>query len=293
MSKKLLPCILLMLPIFAFGNNDSLWYNVQTLATKTAGKVSVSARLIEDSISFNYYGDELSVLQSVVKFPVALAILNRIDKNEFSLLHKIHFTPQDLKNYSGSTMRDSFYNGNINISFDKLIRYMMIDSDNLSCDALIHHLGKPKHIEKYLRKMNIEDIEIKYNEVALAHKWKNQYKNVGSANAYTLLLERFFLEKILSKTNTDYLLQVMTATATGKNRIVKLLPEGTIVAHKTGTSGSADGVIAAVNDCGIIQLPNGKHLAIAIFITDSKTDMETTESTIAAIAKLMYDTFGQ
>lgn len=291
MPKNIFALLIALLPFLAAAQNDTLWQQIRTIAADAQGKVSVSARIIEDSTLFQYYGDELCVLQSVFKFPVALAVLDKIDKGEFSLQHKIHFTPEYVQRYTFSTMKDSFYNGNINVTFDKLIHYMVSQSDNIACDALIHHLGKPKYLEKYLHKLGIEDVMIKYDEMGMHKKWNNQYRNVCSPNAMTLLLTKFYTGKVLSKNNTAYLYQVMVETTTGANRIVKLLPEGTEVAHKTGTSDTQDGITAAVNDCGIIKLPNGKHLAVAIFVNDCKATPEVMESVIARIAKLLYDTY--
>lgn len=81
----------------------------------------------------------------------------------------------------------------------------------------------------------------------------------------------------------------MEASSTGPNQIKGLLPAGTIVAHKTGRSGNNNGITAATNDAGIITLPNGKHLAIAVFITNSSVDLPARESVIARIAKAAYD----
>jgi beta-lactamase class A len=63
----------------------------------------------------------------------------------------------------------------------------------------------------------------------------------------------------------------------------------TPVAHKTGTSGSKNGISAATNDIGIVSMPNGKHFAIAVFITDSSADEHTREASIAKISKVFYD----
>ena len=85
----------------------------------------------------------------------------------------------------------------------------------------------------------------------------------------------------------------MIETSTGKNRIVKLLPPETIVAHKTGTSDAKDGMTAAINDVGIITLPNGKHIALAVFVTDAYADQTVLESIIARIAKAAFDEFNK
>jgi len=72
-----------------------------------------------------------------------------------------------------------------------------------------------------------------------------------------------------------------------------LLPKTTVVAHKTGTSGSREGVTAATNDIGIIYLPNGKDFAIAVFVSDSPADEKTRDAVIARIAKAAWDRWGR
>jgi len=81
---------------------------------------------------------------------------------------------------------------------------------------------------------------------------------------------------------------MMTNSSPGAKRIKGLLVD-TPVAHKTGTSGSKNGISAATNDIGIVSLPNGKHFAIAVFVTDSSADEHTREATIAKISKVFYD----
>jgi len=61
------------------------------------------------------------------------------------------------------------------------------------------------------------------------------------------------------------------------------------VMHKTGTSGTRDGVAFATNDVGLVTLPDGRRLAIAIFVTDSKADDATRDAVMARIVKAAYD----
>ncbi len=287
-------CVTLFLNIQpAFTQQNILLDQIKSIAKDAQGKVSVSVLTIEDRDSLSYYGDEHCVMQSVFKFPVALAILDRIDNNEFSLLHKIHITPKDMIKYTWSPMRDSFPNGNINITFEDLLKYMVSQSDNIACDILLNHLGKPKLVERYIRKFAIEDFAMKYSEAGMHKKWENQFHNWCSPNAMVQLLDKFYQGKILSKTNTDFLYQTMIETNTGKNRIVKLLPKEIIVAHKTGSSDAKNGVTAAINDVGIITLPNGKHIALAVFVTDATAEYEVLEEVIARIAKVVFDEFNK
>ena len=83
----------------------------------------------------------------------------------------------------------------------------------------------------------------------------------------------------------------MTNTVTGPNKIKGLLPKGTLVAHKTGYSGAKDGVVAATNDIGVVQLPNGEAFAIAVFVTNSRENEKTNDGLIAQISKAAWDYF--
>jgi beta-lactamase class A len=81
----------------------------------------------------------------------------------------------------------------------------------------------------------------------------------------------------------------MTATKTFPTRLRGLLPAGSEVAHKTGSSGSRDGVSAATNDIGLITLPDGRHLAVAVFLRDSKASDEARDAVIARVARAAWD----
>lgn len=281
-------------PILFAQQNSALFFSVDSIAKTINGKVSVAALNFETRDAFGYKNQEKLPMLSVFKFPIALAILSKIDKGEFSLQHKIHVTPKDMIKDTWSPMRDSFPDGNIDVTFENLIKYMVSQSDNIACDVLLHHFGGQKKLQKYIRKLGIVDFSVKYNEVGMHKNWTNQYKNWSTTNAMNHLLELFFTEKVLSKTNTDFLYKVMAETTTGQNKIVKLLPNETIVAHKTGFSGANDSnLIAANNDIGIITLPNGQHLALSIFVSNITTKNIIIEDAIAKIAKLVYDDFSK
>jgi len=146
-------------------------------------------------------------------------------------------------------------------------------SDNNACDILLRQIGGPKSVNDYMASLNIKPISIRATEAQMAAAWPVQYTNWCEPQTQTELLRLLYNGAALSKPGNDYLWQIMLATSTGPKRLKGQLPSGTPVAHKTGTSNTNDkGLTAATNDVGIIILPNGKHLAIAVFITDSTAD---------------------
>jgi len=118
-------------------------------------------------------------------------------------------------------------------------------------------LGGPQAVEKYCKDAGIKDISIKINEEQQQANWDLQFQNWTTPKAANEILELFYLNKnnLLSKKSHRFILKVMRETKTGENRLRGQLPEKTIVAHKTGSSGiSKEGITAAVNNIGIIFL---------------------------------------
>lgn len=253
--------------------------------------VSIIGNSGKDTLSL--HGDRRFPMQSVFKFHIALAVLSEIDKGNLSLDQKIEISKDDLLPEDfWSPLRDENPNGG-SFTIKKLIQYSVSHSDNTACDVLIRLIGTPKTVEEYIRKSGIEDIQITFNEEDMQAKWENMFQNWTTPKAASETLKLFYENKgnLLSKSSYDFFWKTNKETTTGKGRIRGQLPVETIVAHKTGWSGTnkETGITAAVNNIGIVFLPNGKYFIITVFITDSKENFDTNETIIADIAKATYD----
>jgi beta-lactamase class A len=45
----------------------------------------------------------------------------------------------------------------------------------------------------------------------------------------------------------------------------------------------------ATNDIGLVTLPSGRHMAVAVFVSDSTADERTREGVIAKVAGAAWD----
>jgi beta-lactamase class A len=72
-----------------------------------------------------------------------------------------------------------------------------------------------------------------------------------------------------------------------------MLPTGTVVAHKTGSSRTVAGLTRATNDAGLVTLPDGRHLAVVVFVSDSTADDVTREEVIAKAARAAWDVWAK
>ncbi len=296
MTKTHLLSILLLLVLaqVAFSQNtDALRRKIQSIvSTKNATVgVAISGNDGKDTVSLNAAGHY--PLQSVFKFHIALAVLAQIDQGKFALDQKIEVQKKDLLPALYSPLREANPDGG-HFPISTLIEYTVSVSDNVGCDVLLKLIGGPKTVEDFFRKNRIKDLSIKLNEETQQANWDLQFQNWTTPKAANTTLAKFYYNKknLLSKTSHDFIWKVMRETQTGQNRLRGQLPQGTTLAHKTGTSGTNKaGVTAAVNDIGIVFLPNGKHFFISVFVSDSKEDATANEKIIADIAKAAWDYF--
>jgi beta-lactamase class A len=86
------------------------------------------------------------------------------------------------------------------------------------------------------------------------------------------------------------MIRIMQSTTTGHMRLRGLLPPGTVVAHKTGTTATYLGLNGATNDVGVITLPRDRgRLAIAVYVKGSTRDDAARDHIIAMVAKAAFD----
>lgn len=262
----------------------------QIIATKNA-TVGISIKSIEDKDTLSINGNLKAPLMSVFKFHIALAVLNKVDEGKLSLDQKIFIKKKDLNENTWSPMREDYPEGNMYLTLDKLLRYTVSHSDNNGCDLLIKLVGGTKEVQKFINKKGIKDFVIKVNEKQM-ETWKNLYINTTTPLATTELLEKFYKGEILKETTTKYLYQIMVETSRGLTWLKAGLPEGTELAHRTGISGTNDDNLrVAMNDVGIVKLPNGKHFIISVYLKEITETKEDTEKIIADIAKATWNYF--
>jgi beta-lactamase class A len=286
--------ILLLLSISAFAQKKSLKAEIEEIARASKGTVGVSVMDLSSRKTFVFNKNFKFPMQSVFKFPLAMAVLAEVDKGKFSLDQKILVTKKDLLPNTWSPIREKYPEGNVELTLAEILAYTVSQSDNNGCDILFRLLGGTANVHKYVQSLGVKEIAIRATEEEMARAWEVQFTNWSKPEAMLKLLEIFNRGDKLSKSSSDFLWKIMTETTTGPNRLKGLLPPGTSVAHKTGTSGTNDQkVTAAINDAGIMTMPNGKKIAIVVFVANSTDSVQDSEKIIARISKAARDFYAE
>jgi beta-lactamase class A len=264
----------------------------QIIVTKNA-TVGISIKGIEDKDTLNINGNLEVPMMSVFKFHIALMVLNEVDKGKLSLNQKVFIKKEDLLADTWSPIRDDYPNGNMYLTLDQLLRYTVSHSDNNGCDILLNSVGGTDSVQKFINNEGINDFTIKVNEQQMSI-WDNLYINTTTPFATTQLLEKFYKGKILKKKTTKYLYQIMVETSRGISWMKAGFPENTELAHRTGMSGANENNLrVAMNDVGIVKLPNGKHVILSIYLKNITEEREETEKIIKDIAKVTWDYYSK
>jgi len=276
--------------VFSQGTNE-LRNQLQQIISSKSATVGVSMKGVENKDTLSINGNLKMPMMSVFKFHIALAVLHKVDEGKLNLSQEIFIKKKDLKEDTWSPMKEDYPEGNVNLNLDKILRYTVSHSDNNGCDILINLVGGTRYIQKFINDQGIKDFVIKVNEDQMK-TWKNLYINTTTPLATTELLEKFFKGEVLKEETTKYLYQIMVETSRGLTWMKAGLPENIELAHRTGISGTNDANLrVAMNDIGIVKLPNGKHFILSVYLKDITEKREDTEKIIADITKAVWSYF--
>lgn len=174
-----------------------------------------------------------------------------------------------------------------------LMELSITRSDNAATDGLIAAVGGIPAVNAWISRVGVTGQRLDHTMATLVRDDGRvnpvttiDTRTSSTPRAMAQLLAAIDRGGALSPESRAVLLDTMTRTSTGRNRIRSGLPEGVVFAHKTGTlSGVTD-------DVGIVRLPDGRHLAIAIFVTGPEGHTAHA-GLIAQIARVLYDGYSQ
>lgn len=292
--KKIGLLLFVLISAFVFGQQSALEQKINAIIKGKNATVGISVLGFENGFQYGKNAEKKLPMQSVFKFHIAAAVLDYVDKGKLSLDQKILLNNANLHENTWSPLRDKYPKGNIEVPLREILEYSVAKSDNNGCDILLKLIGGTKTVQRFMNSKGVRGFQIKFNEAEMHEDWNAQYENYSTAASATEVLKKFYDGKLLSKMSTDYLMKVMLSTSTGKNKLIEQLPENTPVARKTGASGKNDaGLTGAENEIAIVTLPNGKHYAIAVFVSNStETDVVNCKM-ISDISKSVWDYFNK
>lgn len=283
------------------------------LESGIGGVLGLAAVHVESGRRIEWNGAETFPMASVVKLPIALAVLWRVDRGEIALGDTLWIQPADVR--PGRNLL-----GPGPATVERLLALMLEESDNTAADVLMARLGGAGAVRARLAALDVTGVDVSRSEGRMLSDWAGLppppagrewsrdevYAQIdtASSSARRAAAEAWAADPRDSATPAgmaDLLLAVHAGAGLssasharlighmersyGANRIPGLLPPGTPAARKSGTVG------ATTNDVGIVTLPDGTHFAVVAFIRSAAAPVPDRERAIAEAARALYDDF--
>ena len=302
--------------------DTALTARLEVLARSAPGRCGIVAKHLGTGAIARVNASAVIPLLSVVKLPVAVVVLDGVDQGRWSLSSPITLLARDM--HPRGELGDRYPRGGGPVALHRLLFLMIARSDNTAADALMRLVGGPLAVTGWLERNGIRDLRVDRTERGLGNDWHGlapgadtlgsaeeirelraqvpaavhdsaaqamqlDPRDTGTADACVHLLERLWRGDLLSAEMTDTLESILARCETAPNRLPALLPKGTPVARKTGTGGTSAGVTVAINDVGVIRLPNGEDVAIAVLVGEPRGSVRRAEWVIARAARTVFD----
>jgi beta-lactamase class A len=238
---------------------------LKRIRERIGGRLGVD---VLDSQSGRRFGiDEGSryAMASTFKLPLAAALLWQVDRGAFGLERDLRIERADLLSHSPA-VEAKLAAGASSMTIRELCAAIITQSDNAAANVLLTGIGGPPALTRFFRE-SVGDKVTRFDrpEPELNSNTAGDPRDTTTPRAMTDALLRIFTTDVLSLPSRALLIDWLTASSTGLDRVRAGIPRGWQVGDKTGT-----GENGAVNDLVIAYPPGRRPIFISVYMSDSK-----------------------
>ena len=287
----------------------------------SGGTMGIAALHLESGRSAWLNPDEAFPMASTYKVPIAVRLLSMVDDGELALDQRVDIGTEEYSPGSGMLAK-LLDDPGLSVSIHNLLEIMLLISDNTATDRLLDTVDGGGAVTAHMRAIGVDGVRVDRPTIRLIGDWlgvedmpsasgrtwddyvelvdalpeaeREQAKfafeldprDTATPRGMAMLLEKIWRGEALSSASTDLLIDIMERCATGEARLKGLLPEGTVLAHKTGTIGRT------TNDVGVVTLPgDAGDVVVVAFVKNSDLSGPERERAIAEAARAAHDYF--
>lgn len=270
-------------PVYA----DELTRQIASIAEGSQGRIGVAAVDLATGREISVLGDQRFPMASTSKIAIAATFLEGVDQGRFSLTSEFPLLlPQRSQRFSTAVAPVS---PGEHLSAAELIDLMITRSSNPATDALLAAVGGPAAVNDWARRAGLRDFTLT-RDIATLVRDDGEFnpaqhidlRDSATPQSMVALVRGIYQGQWLSPASRAVIISAMERCRTGTRRIPALMPEGVLVAHKTGSlSGTS-------SDIGVVTTPDGRSIVLAIYVTGQASRGDR-EARIANIARAIYD----
>jgi len=253
----------------------TLAIELKRLANNTPGLVAITVSDAAGRMSVSVNGDWDLPAASVIKVPVMVEVMRQASLGRFSLDREVTLMPEDVDCGSGALCDAAL---GMTFSVRNLMRIMIDNSDNTATNMLIRLVGR-ENINDTMAGLGLGQTRLGDS----IHVYERGIRSLRtSTNDMMRLLVMIAGRRLVNEQASDMMLSIL-AGQRHNDLLPKPLPQGLVVAHKTGT------LHDTLNDVGIIDLEGSPY--IVCVITTHLADLDDGARLIRRVSKAAYDAF--
>jgi beta-lactamase class A len=212
---------------------------------------------------------------STIKVPLSGAVLDRVSHKGLSRV--IHFDQDDLVTYSPVTEKHVDDGMTVRDLIDAALRY----SDNTAANLLFEQIGGPAGLDRSLDRLGDRVTNPQRVEPDLNTAIPGDVRDTSTPRAIATTVGRYVLGDALPRDDRTLLRSLMVANTTGGKLIRAGVPDGWVVADKTG---AAD--YGVRNDVAVAFPPGRAPVLIAVMTRRDKADATYDDAVVAEATRI-------
>ena len=220
-------------------------------------------------------------MASTFKLPLAAALLWQADRGAFRLTRTLPIVKEDLKDNS-PVVAAKLAAGATDMTISELCAAVVVNSDNAAANLLLAGIGGPQGFTQFMRSIGDDVTRLDRNELELNSNQPGDPRDTTTPRAMVDSLLKIFTRDVLTITSRAMLIDWMSASRTGLDRVRGGLPRSWPSGDKTGT-----GANGAVNDLCLAYPPERRPIFIAVYMSESALDVKALNAAHAEIGALV------
>jgi len=255
-------CFLLLIPLLASSQkiDKRLQSKLQEAVSGFNGSIGIYVKNLRTGKTVSINADTIFPTASIVKVPILLGIMDKIQKGE--LQYDSSLTYKDSLLYEGSDILGSFKN-NEKILLKKVIMLMLTTSDNTASLWLQSLAGKGTRINEILESLGMKSTRVNSRTPGRENNrtqygW-GQIKPAASGNSF----EKIYPKEIVSAPASERMMRCLGRNYWDEDEAISQIPPTVEVFSKNGC------VNASRSEVLLVNAPNNPYI-FCIFTKNNK-----------------------
>ncbi len=257
------------------------------LEASSGGRIGLFAINTANNSRIAYRSEERFPFQSTFKVIGVAAILKQSMADNHLLHEMINYDEKDVVFWSPTTTQ-RLVDGASGMTIFDLCAAAISYSDDTAINLLVKKLGGPKAVTAFARSIGDHTFRLDGWEPTLNAN-PDEARDTTTPAGMAESLQQLTLGHALGSQQRDQLISWMKGNTTGNKRIRAGVPQGWIVADKTGSNRH----YGITNDIAVVWPPKCAPIVMAIYFSQKQANAPHRDDILASATRLLINEFAK